>query len=283
MFDSQENDELPPPAYELSQETFDQKTTQGIQASLEAQADAPDLWEVWDEAKYEANARPVADAPASSSSAPPPPPVTAHRYPQEKAPRPPSPPPPPQEEPAVRPLRIVKKSQNAAYQKAVEARSYQSNNLPCVPASSSDQGASLSRSFSMMSVGRRTPPPMFEAVGPSYDGPDYDEVAMSYTPGDSRPTSPMSVLSGHSYHQPAPPPPPMTAPRPNMVVHPPQQPRTQYKPPPRPAPAPAQHPQYQQPRRRLGFDPMSAYKSKSAFTPGLEPTPERVDPSSFYK
>lgn len=282
MFDPLSTDELPPPAYELTQETFDQKTQQGIQASLEARNDVPDLWEEWDEAKFEANARAQETAGSSSSSGPSLPPVTAQHYPKEKVPRPPSPPPLQQEEPAVRPLRIVKKSQAVAYNKAVEARSYHSNTLPCVPASSSDEGASLGRNFSMLTMGRRTPPPMFEPVGPNYDGPDYDEVAMNYAPRNSRPSSPMSVLSSDSYRPPVPPPPRMADPCPNMVSPPQPQPRFQHQPAARPMPAQGQRPQ-QQPRRRVGFDPMSAYRSKPVFTPDLEPTPERVDPSTFYK
>ena len=282
MFDPH-SDELPPPSYELSQETFDQKTRQGIQASLEVQSDTLDLWEEWDEAKFTANSRVLEETPASSSSsAPPPPPVTAQQYPQEKAQRPPPPPPPPQEEPAVRPLRIVKKSQAPVNKKAAEAISYQSDAHPGGPGCSSDEGASLGRSFSVLSAGRRTPPPVFESVGPSYDGPDYDEVAITYVPGDSRPSSPMSVLSNDSYRPPVPPLPRMADPRPNMVLPPPPPPPIQHQPAPRPIQS--QRPQYQQPRRRVGFDPMSAYnKSKSTFTPHLDPTPERVDPASFYK
>ena len=296
MFDPH-TDELPPPSYELSQETFDQKTSQGIQASLEPQPDTLDLWEEWDEAKFTTNARALPETPASSSSSsvPPPPPLTAQQYPQEKAPRPAPPPPPPQEEPAVRPLRIVKKSQAersqaersqaAAYKKAAEASSYQSNTHPGGPACSSDEGAALGRSFSVLSAGRRTPPPVFESVGPSYDGPDYDEVAISYVPGDSRPSSPMSVLSNDSYRPPVPPPPRMTDPRPNTVMPPPPPPPIRYQPAQRPTSTQAQRPQYQQqPRRRVGFDPMSAYnKPKTTFTPHLDPTPERIDPSAFYK
>ena len=233
---------------------------------------------------FEANARahPQVSA-SSSSSAPVPPPQTAQQYPKEKAPRPPSPPPPQQEEPAVRPLRIVKRSQAAAYKKAVEAGS--SNDPPSGPPSSTDGGASLSRSFSVLSVGRRTPPPMFETVGPNYDGPEYEEVVMSYVPGNSRPSSPVSVLSTDSYRPPLPPPPQSAGSRPDAVIHPPPPPPVQYQPPQRPITTQAQRPrpQYPQTRRRVGFDPMSAYKTKPVFTPGLEPTPERVDPASFYK
>ena len=286
MLDHNPTDEPPPPSYEVSQEVFDQKTRQGIQASLEPQPN-DDLWEEWDEAKFEANARALTNgsASSSSSSAPTLPPVTAQQFPKEKAPRPPSPPPLQQEEPAVRPLRIVKKSQTAAYDKAVEARLYRSNPMPGGPASSCDEGASLSRSFSVLSVGRRTPPPMFEPVGPSLDGPDYDQVVMSYVPGNSRPSSPMSVLSSDSYRAPITPPPPMIDSRPNRNMPPPPPPPIQHQrqPAPRPTPAQGQRPQYQRSGRRIGFDPMSAYKSKSTFTPGLEPTPERIDPSSFYK
>lgn len=290
MFDPQVSDELPPPAYELSQETFDQKTQQVIQASLVPQDPLQDLWEEWDEAKFETNARSPENPSASSSSAPPPPPVTAQQYPNEKAPRPPSPSPPAQEEPAIRPLKIVKKSQTAAYKKAAEARSYQPNDLSDGPTSASDGGASLDRSFSVLSVGRRTPPPMFEPVGPSYDGPQYEEVVMNYVPGNSRPSSPVSVLStsyGPTVLAPALPPQPQTAnPRPNTnmgIPPPPQQPPAKHQPGPRPMQSQPQRPQYQPPRRRVGFDPMSAYRSKSVFTSGLEPTPEKIDPSAFYK
>lgn len=285
MFDHRPTDELPPPSYEVSQEAFDRKIQQGIQASLEPQANIPDdLWEEWDEAKFEANARAFAEASASSSSsAPAPPPVTAQQYPKEKAPRPQSPPPPRQEEPAVRPLRIVKKSQTTAYQKAVEATSYRPNTLPGGPAASSDEGASLARSFSVLSVGRETPPPVFEPVGPSLDGPKYDEVVTNYVPRDSHPSYPMSVLSTNSYRPPLPPPPRIADPRPNMTMPPPPPPPIQRQPAQRPISTQMQRSQHQQPRKRVGFDPMSAYKSKPAFAPGLEPTPERVDPSSFYK
>lgn len=310
MFDPQVPDEPPPPSYEFSQETFDQKTQQGIQASLEPQDPLQDLWEEWDEAKFEANARASANtSSSSSSSASSIPPVTAHQYPKEKGPRPPSPPPPQQEEPAVRPLKIVKKSQTAAYKKAAEAHSYQSGGLSNGPASSNG-GASLSRSFSVLDSGRRTPPPVFEAVGPNYDGPEYEQVVMSYVPGSSRPSSPESVLSTEPYRPPALPPQPQVAnsrPNTNMGIPPQQQSPTQYQPGPRPtqtqyqpAPRPTQtqhqpaqrpiqtqpqRPQYQQQqsRRRVGFDPMSAYRSKPTFTPGLEPTPEKIDPSLFYK
>ena len=286
MFDPQVSDELPPPSYELSQETFDQKTQQGIQVSLEHQDPLQDVWEEWDEAKFEANAHgPINPSGSSSSSAPSLPPVTAQEYPKEKAPRPPSPPPPPQEEPAVRPLRIVKKSQTAAYKKAVEAHSSQPNNLSGGPTSTSDGGASLSRSFSVMSVGRRTPPPVFESIGPSYDGPQYEAV-MNYAPGNSRPSSPMSVLSTDSYHPTALPPQPQTANQrtnTNTGIPPPPQSSTHYQPAPRPIPTPSLRSRRCQFGKRVGFDPMSAYKSKPTFTPGLDSTPEKVDPSSFYK
>jgi hypothetical protein len=285
MFEPQVSDELPPPSYELSQETFDQKTQQGIQVSLETHAPTfEEVWEEWDEAKFQANSRSATDGSSSSSSAPSLPPVTAQKYPNEKAPMLPPPPPPKQEEPAVRPLKIVKKSQATAYKKAAEASSYQSIPHPGDPAPSSDGGASLSRSFSVLSVGRRTPPPMFEHIGPNLDGPDYDEVT-SYVPGGSRPSSPMSVMSSDSYHPAAalPPPPPVVNLRPNMDMPPPPPPPTQRQPAPRPVSTQAPRNPYQQPRRRVGFDPMSAYRSKPAFSPGLEPTPERIDPAAFYK
>jgi len=121
---------------------------------------------------------------------------------------------------------------------------------------------------------------MFESFGPSLDGPDYSEVVMTYPSGNSRPSSPLSVLSDDSYRPPLPPPPPMADSRRRMAMpplqSPPIQPQTSQR------SVHPQRPQYRRPERRVGFDPMSAYRSKPAFTPGLEPTQERVDPSSFY-
>lgn len=109
---------------------------------------------------------------------------------------------------------------------------------------------------------------------------------MSYVPGNSRPSSPVSVLSHDSYPPPALPPQPQpvsSRPNTNMGIrNAPPPPPIQYQHAPRPVPVQAQRPQYQQPRRRVGFDPMSAYRSKPAFTPALQPTHEKVDPSSFY-
>lgn len=288
MFDPQESDELPPPAYELTQESFDQKTQHGIELSLEPQDPLHDLWEDWDDAKFEANLQSIANPSApSSSSAQRIPPLAAHEYPKEKVPRPASPPPPQQEEPAVRPLKIVKKSQTAALKKAAEARSYQSNDFSADP-TSANGGASLSRNFSMMSMGRRTPPPAFESNGPSYDGPEYEEMMMSYgyASGNARPESPGSILSADSYHSPALPPQQQmgnSRPNTNTALPPPPNPPIQYKPAPRPTQTQTQRPPFRPPGRLVGFDHMSAYKSKSAFTPGLESTPEKVDPSAFYK
>lgn len=108
---------------------------------------------------------------------------------------------------------------------------------------------------------------------------------MSYVPGNSRPESPGSVLSADSYHSPALPPQQQmgtSRPNTNTAMPPPPNPPIQYKPAPRPTQTQTQRPPFRPPGRLVGFDHMSAYKSKSAFTPGLESTPEKVDPSAFY-
>lgn len=69
------------------------------------------------------------------------------------------------------------------------------------------------------SVGGRAPPPMFEPIDPSYDGPGYDEGVMSYVPGNSRTSSPVSILSTDSYRPPPlPPKPPMGISRSNAII-----------------------------------------------------------------
>ena len=68
----------------------------------------------------------------------------------------------------------------------------------------STQGAALNRSGTMASYVERqaTPPPMFEAIGPSLDGPPYEppepQLVMTYNgSGDSRPASPLAELHRH--------------------------------------------------------------------------------------
>ena len=59
-------DAAPPPAYQLPQEEFDQKTSQVLQNALEVDEDG---WEVYDPAAFEAGAENLERSPPSSSSA----------------------------------------------------------------------------------------------------------------------------------------------------------------------------------------------------------------------
>ena len=183
-------------------------------------------------------------------------------------------------------------------------------------------GASLTRSGTMSTYCERqaTPPPMFEAMGPSLDGPPYElpaaQITLTYRPGDSRPCSPLTTRShsrSSSFAHPHPLPPiphqPKGRQRPPLPS-PPQlrQPRNIASPsPPRTnlAPSTVSSPQRRSPipgsnlvrgtpsprpvsifnptSTRVTFDPQFAYNSK----PSLDLEDGRAlaptDASSFYK
>lgn len=281
MFEPAEDLEaVPPPAYELTQEDYDRKTSQVIGSSVNDPTGLEEVWEEWDEsafeAAFEAAARENANGGGASSSSSTP--IRPQFHP-EKAPI-------VEEEPVVRPLRIAKKHQQTpsahVYSKATEAY----GTPPPAPdfdaqASTSDSlsphppaNAFVSRSTSIMSIGRRTPPPAFEHMGPSLDGPDYEEMAEQQSrgagntmaaPRASRPLYDPQMRQRTQSVSPAPSHRQSLANGPQRV---PQRPMTQYPP----------------PQRRLphNFDPMSAYSRP------LHPTPSqsahvKVDASAFYK
>ncbi|KAI0340927.1 hypothetical protein BDW22DRAFT_369635 [Trametopsis cervina] len=221
-------DEIPPPAYEFSQEEFDQKISHALDASQTA-TDEPDEWETWDEAAFAAAAAQLTlsdptDRASSSRS----PPAQTHfssalassssatnynngsnAYSSGQG----------SSDAGLKtqPLRVVKKSRPSSAGREKERPSWYAEaqldtvNTPPAPAprpqrQPSPPRSSLSHSISVISRsgnGERepTPPPMFEPIGPSLDGPPYEGfdgqnpatqgLVMTYVPGDSRPASPL--------------------------------------------------------------------------------------------
>lgn len=224
-------DSLPPPAYEFSQQEFDQKVSHALEASQTEQqrvGDAQEDWEEWDEEAFlTAAARlEVSDttSPGASSSSQSPPssasaPVSSFL---------PDPSPGsgngkgrsdqgmdaedlPGGNQSVQPLRIQKKSAQTPYAQSGKEKERPSwleeaqlggpPALDPVAHRMSGLRADVHRSDSMRSMSSSTPPPEFTAVGPSLDGPPYEGpapipqpsgVVLTYVPGDSRPASPLN-------------------------------------------------------------------------------------------
>ncbi|KDQ64526.1 hypothetical protein JAAARDRAFT_187849 [Jaapia argillacea MUCL 33604] len=233
MFDADDCLELPPPAYEASQQELDKKIAHAVEVSLTI-ANAPkkieagpggeeEVWEEWDESLFEAASRQFTETAGAGSSsmgaqAPPPP-----SQPQEEQngnrpsggrslPVPPVP-------QAIEPLRIVKKTPNgySDEKKRFQYDSLQTNQSSIDPSklasSSSAQSSYPAPAVSSSADAEpeedtRLPPPPFSLEGPSYEGPRYEEVAtpphidtppptvLSYQEPDSRVSSPLQ--SPHS-------------------------------------------------------------------------------------
>lgn len=271
MFEPAEDlDAIPPPAYELTQEDYDRKTSQVVSSSAsDPIGPIEEEWEDWDEAAFEAAfeaARNNANASASSSSSTP---IQPTFHPEKVSIV--------QEEPAVRPLRIVKKPQSGpsthVYSKATEAYG---NHEPLAPPPASGSlhlpEPSVSRSMSMMTTGRRTPPPAFEPMGPSLDGPEYQEVVEQ--PPMPAPRASRSIVESQIH-----------APRTNSLSPASAQRQPLANAPPRIPQRPMN--QYPPPQRRHvalphNFDPMAAYHRPLSRTP-TQAQPGKVDASAFYK
>ena len=305
-------DSPPPPAYELTDQQYDQKTSQIIETSLAEparQSSNDDFWEVWDEAAFEAAAARLSlTGPSSSSSNPPPPPPPISETAKAKAREAGM----PGNDPEVAPLRIVKKSAQSPppTRKEKERPSwYEEAQLDQVPQSSSAQPAvPQSTRASLPSPPRRTsydreptPPPSFEAVGPSLDGPPYEDahpiqpgptIIMTYSAGDSRPASPLQspVAQAPSFGFPAAPNTRSYTPQPTHQHVPPAPRPVSTQPPPVPR-VPVQPPVQQRASTefsllgpRVPFNPQVAYNKKPSRygLPEEEPLPQKVDAASFY-
>lgn len=195
-------------------------------------------WNEWDEAKFEIKSRSLRSASESFPSSSPNIPQMISRVGLGKIRRLPS----------LPLFHHQEKGKAVADEKSIDAAPHTFDNDPdgCPPPS--DEGASLVRPFSMLSVDRRTPPPVFESVGSGMDCPAYEEV-ISSAPGNSHQSSPAPVPTTTSHRPRVLPPPPIQVTR----------------------------PRYQQQRPR--FDPMTAY---SRSKPASDSVSEDTHAASFY-
>ncbi|KAI0698589.1 hypothetical protein BC835DRAFT_644766 [Cytidiella melzeri] len=335
-FDSQ--DEPPPPAYEFCEQEFDRKISDALEASRDAVDDEGE-WQVWDEAAFAAAVAnmTVADSAggASSSRSPPPAPAlassTSPRHTSLSSEQGAS-------TPATQPLRVVKRQRQPSTRKQKERPNWYAeaglgDGPPSAPAEttrpslasqivpSTTSSNSLLRQPSVVER-ESTPPPMFEPIGPSLDGPPYDGygdppppprrqgLVMTYVPGDSRPASPLhSPTSPSLSHAPASAPTLLQPladrrhlPRPSMheslspsVTPQPYSHHHSAPPPPRPPvqrPSPRPTSAYRDNLKsssyastRLVFDPRVAYggSERSSYYDMREDLPPGdIDPASFY-
>lgn len=201
LFD--EPDSPPPPAYELTAQEFDQKASHLIEESRNEplrRSNDGDLWEVWDEAAFDTAVAQLTLSEGTSSSSSSSAPDTISETARAKA----------KEaemsshrSEGVAPLRIHKKSAPSHSSMTEKERPgwYAEAQLDRDQPSGS-QATPQSPRRELPQAPRRssyeereaTPPPMFEAVGPSLDGPPYEgapAIIMTYSGSDSRPASPL--------------------------------------------------------------------------------------------
>lgn len=203
-------DSPPPPAYELTDQEYDQKTSHVLETSQsEPQyypGDGEEEWEVWDESIFAANAsghtspnnqhqqqagsssRSPIDASASSASTK----GVSINYSSASSSSLSSVG-QPSGSSAVQPLRIVKKNNSSPPSKQKERPNWYAEAQldQHEPSQASTQQSQVSLSRQPTYLHREpTPPPMFTAIGdqPPYEPPP---IVMTYQPGDSRPASPL--------------------------------------------------------------------------------------------
>ncbi|KAF8914667.1 hypothetical protein CPB85DRAFT_524258 [Mucidula mucida] len=232
----------PPPAY--SEQEFDAKVATALQASLHiSQARKPqeeeEEWEEWDEAAFEAAAREASgqersaspsasSSGGSSSSRALPPPPAAHR--NSASP------------PVIRPLNIHKKnrSSSSSYSGSVTSQPASTSSRPSEkPRPSWYDEAGLGQSTASPSTAPSAfiihnttendedysvPPPPFSAMGPSLDGPPFEEVEhrtpqprplMTMRPPSVAPVPQQTLQYDRHHHPRTPPPPPPLSPSPS--------------------------------------------------------------------
>lgn len=206
--------ELPPPAY--SEADFDQKISTALEISLNISpsqnAEEEEEWEQWDESVYQAaisgsstSRSPTSSetAGASSSRTLPPPPAKNGKSPSN----------PPLTRPSEKALsRSSTNSQASKQRPSWYAEAGLDDSSSSSGAGSSSAGPSSPSSYTSASQSqpssgfiihnipdeeeedRSIPPPPFTAVGPSLDGPPFEEVevTLSYQADESGPPSPLT-------------------------------------------------------------------------------------------
>lgn len=220
------SDTLPPPAY--SERELDAKIASALEASLHVaqpykqRARDDEEWEKWDESAFEAAAthqqqqprdRASSSSTAKTSSSP-----RVLPYPSPDRTNPSS--------PTIRPLNIHKKSRSASSSNSGGSSEkqrpswYADAGLQSGASSSSSSGPSQQMappSFVVQNVAEsdddndETAPPPFTAVGPSLDGPPFEQVEPPYsirqTPQPAPSPRPPSVYSSPNVLRPPPSPP----------------------------------------------------------------------------
>lgn len=268
----------PPPAY--TEEEFDQKISLALDASLSVN-DEPEEWEEWDEAKFQAAAhRLEANAGASSSSSSSTrvadllPAKQKHweQYRQDKSRY-------REEEVTAQPSYSASSSSSSSHHSAEPVQA----STPVLEAIRNDDDEDHS-----------VPPPPFTPVGPSLDGPPFEEVVV-LSPPESIYIPPMILtFDGEDLPAPSTPPspPPIIArtPSPLRIPSPPPQDHVyRHSMPavpnqgPRITPRPVTTYNPLQPKQpRIEFHSSVAYNKPPTGQGRLVNPSERVDPTAFY-
>jgi hypothetical protein len=221
--------DLPPPAYELTQEDLDRKISSAVEASLHISENATasssniddDGFELWDEAAYQAAAAQLAQSNSmnDNASSSRPLPLPAHPVARQASPLPQKAP-----LPGIECLRIARNSPprekerpswyeeaglgsggSPSSSRATHAATPSSRPTPSAPLGARP-GPGVQRALTRHADPyhpHRMPsdaeydatqqPPPFSPMGPSLDGPPYEEVVLSYSQHpDSRAPSPLS-------------------------------------------------------------------------------------------
>ncbi|KAL0070726.1 Serine/threonine-protein kinase [Marasmius tenuissimus] len=193
MISKEFDDDLPPPAY--TEQEYDNKVSLARQASLVVNH-SQDEWEEWDEAKFEAAAAANAGTTTSASSSSGPrqyndvkKPVSS--YPQEKQGTAPG---------APSGVSGPSTSQMGNHGPSSSLPTGQSPGSIAMHASAGEGSSSQSYQPATLPIGdihygddedTLGPPPAFTGVGPSLDGPPYEEVVrLSYNPHDEGHSTP---------------------------------------------------------------------------------------------
>lgn len=300
---------LPPPAY--SEQDFDHKVSSALEVSLitpQPQHGGEEEWEEWDDAIHATaaqavfsldNNRSFGSGSSQGLGA-----GSLERYqgsplPDKKGPASPG-------LPAIEPLRIQKKAQQAPHSPSEQSKSRPSWFAEAETNTQSSASGSRTLQHDIPPEDEEDhsiPPPPFTAVAPSLDGRPV--IVMAYHPsGESRPPSPLNSpirvpleISAHDHE-------PMSFSRPPSLVHP-DQPQSYVEQfhatnqtaslPHRPArrslptvPHPPHHvgqrPSTAQSSARMNFDPYTAYNPgyERGFPHARLPT-QHFEPNAFYK